>query len=206
MKTILNNIRMIKPSTILIIFCNVLIFMFMQVLLFWYVISKAVEVIILDKSTTIKNIIKNSPRLQERLISYTQSNEYTNIKQLSSIDSNNRITYNIDLTWKWMLIPFLIIIIVIFLAIIYEIYLYKFTQYNNLKIDKTDLLVLITVFMSFFTEIIFIFVLVTRYIYISDMDMILFTLNSNIGYEIYSNYNQYTLSPYTLSPYTFPPL
>lgn len=38
------------------------------------------------------------------------------------------------------------------------------------------------------------------------MDMILFTLNSNIGYEIYSNYNQYTLSPYTLSPYTFPPL
>lgn len=149
MKTILNNIRMIKPSTILIIFCNVLIFMFMQVLLFWYVISKAVEVIILDKSTTIKNIIKNSPRLQERLISYTQSNEYTNIKQLSSIDSNNRITYNIDLTWKWMLIPFLIIIIVIFLAIIYEIYLYKFTQYNNLKIDKTDLLVLITVFMSF---------------------------------------------------------
>lgn len=197
---------MIKPSTILIIFCNVLIFMFMQVLLFWYVISKAVEVIILDKSTTIKNIIKNSPRLQERLISYTQSNEYTNIKQLSSIDSNNRITYNIDLTWKWMLIPFLIIIIVIFLAIIYEIYLYKFTQYNNLKIDKTDLLVLITVFMSFFTEIIFIFVLVTRYIYISDMDMILFTLNSNIGYEIYSNYNQYTLSPYTLSPYTFPPL
>lgn len=185
----------VKPITILVVFCNVLIFMFMQVLLFWYVISKAVENIIIDKSSVIRDIIRNSTVIQLRLNNYIQSEEYQTIYNQSIIDQIDRTNFNIALTWRWMIIPFLIVIIILIVGLIYTFYVQKCTRYNNLKLDQTDLLILATVFLSFLTEIIFIFVLVMRYVYISDMEMIIFFMNSKIGAYLFQQTQLPTFAP-----------
>jgi hypothetical protein len=193
-------IGIIKPSTVLLIFCNVLIFMFMQVLLFWFVISKAVENIIIDKSAIIKEIINNSTLIQQKFNNYIHSDEYLTVYNQSLIDKQSRTDFNMNLTWKWMLIPFLIIVTILVIGVIYTAYVHRYTQYNTLKLDKTDLIVLAMVFLSFLTEIIFIFVLVMRYVYVSDMDMVIFFMNSNfVLFEI----TPPPPPPYTI-PYTFP--
>jgi ATP-dependent Zn protease len=171
---------LIKPSTILIIFCNVLIFMFMQILLFWYVISKAIENIIIDKSSMISNIIKNSTILQEQLNNYINSDTYIQIYNKSLISNKIREDFNIQLTWQWMLFPFLIVIIIISLGLLFALYAHRCTRDNTLKLDKTDIIILGMVFLSFLTEIIVIFVLIMRYVYVSDMEIIKFFMNSGI--------------------------
>jgi hypothetical protein len=105
-----------------------------------------------------------------------------------------------------MLIPFLIVIIILSLGILYTCYVHRYTNNNILKLDKTDILILMMVFMSFLTEIIFIFVLVMRYVYVSDMDMIIFFMTSGIGNMLIPTYSPFALPTYApYAPYTYPP-
>ncbi len=173
-------ITIIKPSTALIIFCNVLIFMLCQILLFWYVISKAVENIIIDKSSIVRDIISNSTVLQHQLTNYIKSTEYSIIYNQSIIDKSKRNEFNINLTFQWMMSPFILVISVLSLAILYTMYVHMYSTNNTLKLDRTDILVLTTVFLSFLTEIIVIYVLIMRYVYISDMEIIIFIINSKM--------------------------
>jgi hypothetical protein len=197
-------IDIIKPSTILVIFSNVIIFMFMQILLFWYVISKEIEHIIINKSSVVKEIIRNSTTLRTKLDLYVQSTEYQQIYKQSLIEKEERINFNMKLTWQWMLIPFLLVTMVLVLGIIYTVYIHRCTRYNTLKLDKTDYIILATVFFAFLTEIIFIFVLVMRYVYISDMDVVLFFINSKFGKELLKELPSVsTFSPF--SPFSLPP-
>ncbi len=202
------RLDIIKPFTILVIFSNVLSFMFMQTLLFWYVISKAIENIIIDKSYVVREIVRNSTQLRSKLNDYVQSEDYKFIYNQSLFDKQLRTEYNINLTWQWMFAPFLIVIVMLGLGIIYTIYIHRYTRYNTLKLDKTDLIILTMVFLSFLTEIIFIFVLIMRYVYISDMDVIIFFINSDlINSKILPIQNLPTLSPsITFPPFTTPPL
>jgi hypothetical protein len=151
----------------------------MQTLLFWYVISREVEIIIIDKCSVLREIIKNSTFIQTKINDYVNSEEYQIIYNQSIIDKQKRHEFNVRLTWKWMIVPFSTVIVVLIFSTIYTIYVHKYTQYNTLKLDRTDLIILTTVFLSFLTEIIFIFVLVMRYVYVSDMDMVIFFMNSN---------------------------
>jgi hypothetical protein len=174
-------IDFIKPSTILVIFCNVLIFMFMQILLFWYVISKEIENIIIDKSSIAHEIIKNSTKLNNQLNTYLDSKEYALIYNQSLIDKEKRIAFNINLTWTWMFTPFLFVISILTIGILYTIYIHRYTSNNTMKLDKTDLIIIGMVFLSFLTEIIVIFVLIIKYVYISDMEIIIFLINYSSG-------------------------
>jgi hypothetical protein len=171
----------IKPSTILVVFCNVLIFMLMEILLFWYVISKAIEDIIVDKTSIVYGIINNSTRLRTQFNKYVQSEEYAVIYNQSLVDGTERTNFNVNLTWEWMLSPFLIVIIMLFLGLFYTIYVHRCSTDNTLKLDKTDFIILAMVFLSFLTEIIVIFVLIMRYVYISDMEIIIFFMNFALG-------------------------
>lgn len=176
----------IKPSTILLIFSNVLIFMMMQILLFWYVISKEIEKIITDKSSILKYIIQNSTVLLYKLNEYISSDEYLKVYNQSLSDAEERNKFNISLTWLWMFFPFTSVTIIIFIGIIYAIYIHRCTSKNTMKLDKTDMILLITVFLSFLTEILVIFILIIEYVYISDMDIIIFFIKMGavLGIEI----------------------
>jgi len=172
--------EIIKPSTILVVFFNVLIFMFMEVLLFWYVISKAIENIIIDKSSIVRDIISNSTSLQNQLDTYVNSQQYAVIYNQSLVDAQERTDFNISLTWQWMTAPFSVVIGILVGGLIYTAYIHLYTSNNTLKLDRTDLLVLSLVMLAFLTEIIFIFVLVIRYQYVSDMQVIIFMMNSDL--------------------------
>lgn len=170
--------------------------MMSQILIFWYVISKAVENIIIDKSSIIREIFQNSTLLQTQLYGYLNSEEYQKIYNQSMIDKNERTQFNINLTWQWMLIPFLIVIVLLVLGILYAMYVHRYTSNNTLKLDRTDIIILLLLFLCFLTELIFIFTLVMRYVYVSDMDMVVFLMTSGV-----INFIQLP----TLSPFTFPP-
>lgn len=154
--------------------------MFMQTLIFWYVISKAVENIIIDKSIIIKEIINNSTVLTATLYNYTHSSEYIIAHNKSGHDASQRTEYNYNLTKHWMTVPFSIVVGILSVGTIYTIYIHCFTEFNNLKFDKAHVIILLLVFYAFLAEIAVIFILIMRYVYISDMEVIIFIANSGI--------------------------
>jgi len=179
-------------------------------LLFWFVISKAIENIIIDKSSIVKQIIHNSTSLQLQLYNYIQSVEYQTAYNKSIIDKQIRYEFNINLTWQWMQIPFTLVICILGFGLAYTFYIHRYTQNNTLKLDKTDIIILMTVFLSFLTEVIFIFVLVTRYEYVSDMNVIIFLMNSdtfnNLLSTELSTESPFSIDGYTYTPFSLPPL
>lgn len=169
----------------------------MQILLFWYIISKAVEGIIIDKTYILKEIFRNSTYVKIQLDNFVQGEEYIKIYNKSILDKDERYNFNTQLTWWWMISPFSVVIGTTFLGIIYTVYIHKYTHNNTLKLDKTDVIILFLLLLCFLTEIIFIFTLVLRYVYISDMDIIIFIMTSGI-----LNLIQF---PTVVPDFTFPP-
>jgi hypothetical protein len=175
--------------------------MLMQILLFWYVISKAVEIIIIDKSLIVREIFQNSTLLQKQIKGFLNSESYSLIYNQSLIDQKQRNEYNVELTWQWMMIPFSVVIAVLSFGLIYSFYVHRYTSNNTLKLDRTDIIILLLLFLCFLTELIFIFTLVMRYVYVSDMDMVVFMMTSGIVNVLpLPTFSPFTLPP-AISPY-----
>ena len=100
-----------------------------------------------------------------------------------------RTEYNMNLTVQWMFIPFLVVIIINILGLLYTAYAHYYKK-QELMIDKSDFIILCLVFLAFLTEIAIIFILVMRYVYVSDLDIIIFIMNNvslNIDIVYYNN-------------------
>lgn len=175
---------MIKPSTILFISLTILIFMVMQILLFWFVLSKSLESIVIDKSHMISDMIANSTILKHRFEDYIKSEEYISMYNNSIRDSEKRYNTNVEVTWKWMFIPVLICVVIIFLSVVYTSYVHNKLDDDELKMDRTDVLNLTMVVFSFLIEVVIIYVLILRYIYISDIDVLLYFISFAKNNEI----------------------
>jgi hypothetical protein len=214
--------------------------MLMEILLFYYIISRLIENVIIDKSTFVKDLLDTNDDLKKVVRDYYNSTEYQRIKEKAVLDRELREIMNIQLTWDSMLAPFIVVISIIIMSVGYEIILvYKLKKPKthidplgpvdqasiiirepdilndldterevNLRIDKSeqksedmdicseqgsnsgvdsvypikrmdriDFFILLTVLVAFFSEVIFYLVVISRMIYVSDTDILLYLVN-----------------------------
>ncbi len=186
----------VKPITILITFVNVLIFMLAQTMIFWYVVSRSIENIIIDKSSIARDIIHNTTILHLKLEEYIKTKEYLTIYNISLENNKIRTEFNVNLTIQWMLYPFMGTAIAILLGLLYTLYVHKVSKNKSLMIDSADIVVLGLVVVSFATEIAIIFILIMRFVYVSDIEIIIFVMSmiKKLNYLDYISTN-YTFTP-----------
>jgi hypothetical protein len=74
-----------------------------------------------------------------------------------------------------MLAPFVIVVSIIVISIVYEIIN---DQINHKRsFDKTDAVILCIVFVAFLSEIVFYYIVIDRYRYVSDNDILRYFIN-----------------------------
>ena len=161
--SIKKSIKNLLPSTqnLIIILTNVLSFMTMQTVFFWYIASNNVANVIDNKSEMIIQIV--NVFIDSNYININSSIFY-DIQQSAQDSYITRYNHNTSLIIYWI-IPSFVVVIVSLLAVIIECRIHK------KKFDKIDRMVLGMVCLSFFTEVIFYFIVIYRAEILSDMDI-----------------------------------
>lgn len=202
----------------------------MEILLFYYIISRLIENVIIDKSTFVKDLLDTNDDLKKIVRDYYNSSEYQKIKEKATLDRQLRETMNIQLTWDSMLAPFIIVMSIIIMSVGYEIVLTCVLKkpmgdqitihvdhdpegaviieringseqksedmdlgsdqgsnqssssnvgpvYPIKRMDRIDFFILLTVLVAFFSEVIFYLVVISRMIYVSDTDILIYLVN-----------------------------
>lgn len=174
---VLNFIEIDKLSAIIIAFSNILIFITLQTLLFWFIVSKSVENTIDDKTILINDIIIGVPELEQNLDLFIESEQYKYIVEKATGDKILRDEFNKELLLKWMTFPYSFVIIVLVISLLSELY-FSFRGINKShRFDRVDAMIMSTVFLAFVTELIFYYIVISRSRNIPDMDIIRILLN-----------------------------
>ncbi len=148
------------PINTLIILLTILFFMTIEILFFWYIVSKEIEKIIQDKSNIISTFAKENKDFKEYIEKYMQDNE-SNLKNSSEYQYKIRSEENYKLFYDKFSIPICVIITCIIINIIYLIHIRRVPT-------KIELLLFGLIIFSFITEFIFYFVVIKEWKYISD--------------------------------------
>ena len=205
--------EVLQPANIIILLSNILIFVLMEVLFFWYIASKSVERSIGQKMELFIELdqIEEVRQLYDYLLNTTDVN-FILEKAIENEEFRNKYNFELLLTW---ISPIFIIIIILQIVTIIVLVWKKF------KFDSIDFLLLTTVLIAFLSEVIFYFIVVNRTILIGDIEIIkivLMTVNDDYFKDILEdilkdmlNLNLSTLPPtlqFTLPPtlqFTLPP-
>jgi hypothetical protein len=160
-------------SDFIIIFSNVVSFMTVQTCFFWFIACMNVEYIIDDKSILIIELI-NVLNANSLIRNYSKTNEYIELGIRARDSSMLRQIHNTNELVVWVIPSFVFVSLLLFISIFVCYYFKK-------KFDKIDFLVLLLVIsLSFFTELIFYFAVISRLEHISDYDIIELLLENTI--------------------------
>jgi len=190
-----------KTSSAIIIFTNVLSFMTMQTIFFWFIVSRSIDKIVLDKSILIKSIAKDNYEFDYQIRKYLNTTEFKNDYNQGLAESILRQEYNINLLWNWMTLPFSVIIGFLILNIIVELA----QTDRSKKFDKIDFLILLSVFTAFLSEVVFYFVIINRSRIILDTDLFIFMVKNYDFFKLLGfEFELPTFGPNTIVPLAYP--
>jgi hypothetical protein len=171
--------KVLDPSNLIIMFSNILAFMIMQSLFFWYIVSKSVENVVDEKTGLLVGLGNNIPQFKKILLDYIVDSERTQfILEKASSDSIKRRSYNLDLMWTWIGPPFITILSFLFLSFMVLLIFHK-----RFKFTYKDFYLLCTVFLAFLTEILFYFTVISRSRILGDMEIVKILLTIISGTE-----------------------
>jgi hypothetical protein len=155
----------ISYAGLIIIFSNVLSFMIIEALFFWYIIGRNFETIIDEKASAFKQIYKEIDGINTTVDKFINSVNITELEISAREFRDIRHTHNINEFSRWLTGPIVTISILLILCILAEF------RYKK-KFDITDFKILIFIFFSFTTEIIFYFVVIYNSDILSDIEFI----------------------------------
>ena len=155
----------INPSIIFITFLNIGFFMAVQIVFFYIVASKQIDVIIESKTDIINEYIKHSDKGNDYFKKYLASEEYKKDKEYAKNIKKKRMKLNRMLIWlklKSILIPvFFILGLVLVILIIFSFSKMKNLLSNDLhskfSLSLSDKVLVICVIGAFTTELLFFF-------------------------------------------------
>lgn len=168
------------PANSIVMISNIIIYITLQNIFFWFKVSRSVENLIDEKSILFKDLAKNDDIKNLYSVLLSDTNKIEHILEKASIDREERYEHNIELIFKWNSPIFCIL----FSFIIIEacILFYKKSTYvkneQNInsesvyKFNRIDYILLCMVCLAFLTEIIFYFAVLERSILIGDSEII----------------------------------
>lgn len=177
-----NPVKDLTPPVIFITFLNVGFFMVVQILFFYIIASKQVDVIIESKSDIINKFIEHSDKTNDNIKKYLNSNTYKDKYNKGTLTEKERLRLNRKIIWL-KLKPFLITVFTIitlsFIALIFfsvPKIQRKFKMspniINNYTLSLSDKILIIFVLGAFSTELLFFFGMVKNYEFVGDFEVI----------------------------------
>jgi hypothetical protein len=159
--------ELFSPVNGFIITFNIIFFLGILLLFFWYILSSQFETIILDKVEILTLLSKNDPTIKKNIEEYLST---IDINKLAIIAKNEKETRNIqnnDLFVKKLLGWFIVLGTI---TMICFILLCLHATKNS--ISKGDLLLVFLLLFSFVTEIIFYFAVIDSWKFIGDYEIV----------------------------------
>ncbi len=148
---------------------NIITFFIAIISFFWFVVSKQFNIIIVEKLGIFISLCKKDETFKENIHNYLKSEYVKYIYYSANIHEQNRNSYNYDLLTN-ELFPYLYVLIILIVINIFYII------YKRITINKNDLLLFILMFLGFFTEVIFYFVVINEWKYVGDFELLLLVL------------------------------
>jgi hypothetical protein len=149
---------------VLINLCNIIIFIAVIIIFFWFIISKQFNVIILDKVNIITLLCQRDILFRNNIRIYMQNNN--SIKKTAEELEKLRLAYNTDLLVS-QLLPYIYafgsLIVVCILVIVYK----------KRIIVRDEYILFLFIFLGFFTEVVFYFVVINGWKFIGDFELLL---------------------------------
>jgi len=178
------NKFIVDSENLLLMFFNIFIFIVIEIIFFWYILSYQIVYIIEDKAYLIVLAAQQNPDLKQQILEYLTNNASTDISQNAIIDKEARDAYNYQLIFTYLgpmiYAIFAILITIAFYKLIgYRIINWLFgLQYNGAKMSCSSYILLVCVIFSFLTEIIYYYVVINQWNFISDAEVILLMISS----------------------------
>jgi hypothetical protein len=152
------------------ILINIIIFYSLQYLLFKLLLSKLLNKILSNKLEIIKTLMDRN-KLVETIIKRLIEKNYNTAKENNDKEKAIRDKINKKVTYIYVLLPIMIMIGIIIFLILYK-------RKESRKWNIYDTLNLILIFIAYLTEIYFLLLIVNKYIFIGDQELIYIILNN----------------------------
>ena len=176
-KSLLKN----HTPLILITFLNVAFFMIVQILFYYFIVSKQIDEIVISKVGIINTYIKYSKFVNNKIKEFKNSNDYKIKEKQAENTEIKRLSINRNIIWM-KLKNFLIIVlsIIIFCIIILTIFSFSYIQKkfnlnskeaSKITLSLSDKILILFVLGAFTTELLFFFGMVNRYEFVGDHEI-----------------------------------
>lgn len=155
-------IDVLDPANLLIVFANVLAFVILETLFFWFVASKSVEDVLQDKADLVTYFVTRRPVTEYDMKVYLETE--ANKKKLPTIANEQRQEREVN-NWelvKAYIFPIGLICVTIIAALL------LFMLFRRQVLTTIDRTLLAMVLGAFLTEVYFYFTVTSQLIYIGD--------------------------------------
>lgn len=177
-----NPIKDLTPPVIFITFLNIGFFMVVQILFFYIIASKQIDVIIESKVDIINEYIKHSDEANDNIKNYLNSDTFKDKHKKALLTEKERMRLNRKIIWL-KLKPFLITIFTIVLLSLIVIILFTLkpiqkrfnisqNKIDNYTLSLSDKVLVLFVLGAFSTELLFFFGMVKKYEFVGDHEII----------------------------------
>ena len=168
--------EIVNPVNSFIISFNILFFLIVLFIFFWYVLSVQFEVIILNKTELITLYAQNDPSVNQAVTAYVQSINLPELQAAAEADETARNKSNLNLLIGYPATsnnPFPVFVWYIILSIVtFGLFIWLCVHAAKNGLTSGDKLLLFLLVLSFITEVIFYFAVVNTWEFIGDYEIL----------------------------------
>mgnify|MGYP001174854305 CR=1 FL=1 len=168
---------MFDSNNMILTFSNIIFFIVVQTLFFYFIASKQFNIVLGDKVGIFNEYVSRNKPLKEQIRMFFASKDYENIKEGAKEEEEDREEYNQNLLKSWILPP-LSIATTILLLFILKLFLYD-EPWS--EVDTVGLFLVVT---AYTTEILFYLGIVQQFKFYGDNQIfqkLYSTMNENIN-------------------------
>lgn len=148
---------------------NVLFFMVVQIFFFWFIASREIDRVVLDKAEVLMLL---RDRLREEKLNETAEaldaivvSKRRNKEQEAKEKNRQRVQSNLRLVYRWI-VPCIVVVVVVLVGLVW----YNHRQHYSLQYAHKVGLGLVVC--AYITEVLFFLTVVSNYIMVSDSDIV----------------------------------
>lgn len=160
------------PVNTTIFFITLISFIISLILFFEFVLADYPEKIILDKTSIIAMYAKENNGFNTMISKQLKDIDNSEIAKLAELDKEARTTNNNKALMDKGVLPFLLVIIAMFIVYVVYLLIIKYKYKRNLNFEKSDIILIILAIMCFMVEIVFYFIIVHNWKFIPDNEVI----------------------------------
>ena len=155
----------VDPSNLLILVANILAFVVLETLFFWFIASHSVERVLEEKASFIADFMEKKGFTKEMLTEYLNSEYATKtLPEIANEQQREREQQNWDLVVKYIQPVVIGLSVALFLLFVYM-------RYKRQPLTRIDVFLLFLVLGAFSTELYFYLTVTSQVIYIGDTEI-----------------------------------